>query len=108
MGLEPTNLLTASQALYQLSYAPEWDESQVRESGPGAEQRPQTPYAAILQPGTFPRTSGYPTQPARALLGEAHRVPPRMLAATCTVAAWSTSGRTWRQRSIETGMDGVR
>ena len=23
MGLEPTNLLTASQALYQLSYAPE-------------------------------------------------------------------------------------
>jgi hypothetical protein len=22
MGLEPTNLLTASQALYQLSYAP--------------------------------------------------------------------------------------
>lgn len=24
MGLEPTNLLTASQALYQLSYAPEW------------------------------------------------------------------------------------
>jgi hypothetical protein len=25
MGLEPTNLLTASQALYQLSYAPEGD-----------------------------------------------------------------------------------
>jgi hypothetical protein len=25
MGLEPTNLLTASQALYQLSYAPDGD-----------------------------------------------------------------------------------
>ena len=25
MGLEPTNLLTASQALYQLSYAPSLD-----------------------------------------------------------------------------------
>jgi hypothetical protein len=25
MGLEPTNLLTASQALYQLSYAPSGD-----------------------------------------------------------------------------------
>jgi hypothetical protein len=27
MGLEPTNLLTASQALYQLSYAPSGGES---------------------------------------------------------------------------------
>jgi hypothetical protein len=26
MGLEPTNLLTASQALYQLSYAPSGEE----------------------------------------------------------------------------------
>ena len=30
MGLEPTNLLTASQALYQLSYAPEVDAHVIR------------------------------------------------------------------------------
>src|ERR1700730_12773338 len=36
MGLEPTNLLTASQALYQLSYAPEgWVRLSVGRRGTG-------------------------------------------------------------------------
>ncbi len=33
MGLEPTNLLTASQALYQLSYAPGVDAYVIRRPG---------------------------------------------------------------------------
>lgn len=60
MGLEPTNLLTASQALYQLSYAPEWMNLQIR-ADPGARHRPRTPCATIFIPGPFPLASGYPT-----------------------------------------------
>jgi hypothetical protein len=36
MGLEPTNLLTASQALYQLSYAPEMAKTLSVRVGPSA------------------------------------------------------------------------
>jgi len=40
MGLEPTNLLTASQALYQLSYAPEGDDTlSACRAGRGGAQR---------------------------------------------------------------------
>ena len=40
MGLEPTNLLTASQALYQLSYAPGCDRPRYQDSvGPRATTR---------------------------------------------------------------------
>ena len=36
MGIEPTNLLHAMQALYQLSYAPRWLEHTTRSHNPQA------------------------------------------------------------------------
>jgi hypothetical protein len=62
MGLEPTNLLTASQALYQLSYAPVGDEiipsALVREVRDHV--RPGVPWCqpGRLQPLLQPKTSG--------------------------------------------------
>ena len=41
MGLEPTNLLTASQALYQLSYAPEGDLSRYQSVSATLRARPR-------------------------------------------------------------------
>jgi hypothetical protein len=50
MGLEPTNLLTASQALYQLSYAPLSCSASVLLSIPdsSSELCPNEPLAPIL------------------------------------------------------------
>ena len=49
MGLEPTNLLTASQALYQLSYAPGGNRSRY--------QAPQRPHPGTGQPPLSPKIS---------------------------------------------------
>ena len=46
MGLEPTNLLTASQALYQLSYAPA---GRLRYQGRWASPEALGPYADVGQ-----------------------------------------------------------
>ena len=58
MGLEPTNLLTASQALYQLSYAPEASHHDIR--AVRAPSRPAGPYDATC--GPQPRV-GCPGEP---------------------------------------------
>jgi hypothetical protein len=57
MGLEPTNLLTASQALYQLSYAPVAKQSQVTggisATAPWAEPSWKAPQYATALRGTL-------------------------------------------------------
>jgi hypothetical protein len=57
MGLEPTNLLTASQALYQLSYAPEGStglECTVRLTPLSATRRPNWMGVADVTPRRGP------------------------------------------------------
>ena len=48
-GLEPSNLLTASQALYQLSYAPEGCQHSIRDGPDATHERPGVPSEASCQ-----------------------------------------------------------
>jgi hypothetical protein len=87
MGLEPTNLLTASQALYQLSYAPVGEDSGYHsaigpnppgqaqdpagprplEDGSGADVAPAPPAATAATGTTTTTTTGAP--PSRLVPG---------------------------------------
>jgi hypothetical protein len=110
MGLEPTNLLTASQALYQLSYAPEVGKATGHERRVQQLNLPTWPDAAILQPDPDFRVSTLPD--ARA--GSSRRVTAVGSSVTPEVwsgAAWSTTRldrRTSRPKAIRGPHAGAR